>query len=137
MHLTRGYDADTIPQVRTHHVCLEDGVATLKTVEDCNVVDIVQRIEAAGFPAKMMSSKPITSPKPSANESCSTKKSDGDVKELAWAQRNSTAIAAGLLSSSCCLLQLVLNVLAMLNVVHIGCAGFNKVLGPWRTEMRT
>jgi hypothetical protein len=28
--------------------------------------------------------------------------------------------------------QLALNALAMLNVAHIGCAGFNKVLGPWR-----
>ena len=31
----------------------------------------------------------------------------------------------------------VANALAMLNVIHVGCAGFNKILGPWRTEMRT
>lgn len=44
--------------------------------------------------------------------------------------------AAGLLSSSCCLLQLAVNMLASLNVAHIGCAGFNKVLGPWRFHLR-
>jgi copper chaperone CopZ len=48
-----------------------------------------------------------------------------------------SAVVAGLLSSSCCVLQLGLNLLATLNVVHIGCAGFNKVLGPWRLHLRT
>merc|ERR1711871_216576 len=36
----------------------------------------------------------------------------------------------------CCLLQLMLNALSVLNVAHVGCAGFNKVLGPWRTQLR-
>lgn len=47
------------------------------------------------------------------------------------------SIAAGLLGSSCCLLQLGVNLLATLNLVHVGCAGFNKVLGPWRTLLRS
>jgi copper chaperone CopZ len=47
-----------------------------------------------------------------------------------------SAVLAGLLSSSCCLLQLAVNLLATLDVVHIGCAGFNKVLGPWRPHLR-
>ena len=104
-------------------------------------------------------------------------------------QHFGASIVAGLLSSSCCLLQLALNLLAALNMAHIGsaparphslrfppahgtrpqasqglrccrrcprpcaspqtapqtapcavwprrCAGFNKVLGPWRTELR-
>jgi len=46
------------------------------------------------------------------------------------------SIGAGLLSSSCCLLQLGLNLLASFNVLHVGCAGFNKVLGPWRWHLR-
>jgi hypothetical protein len=46
-------------------------------------------------------------------------------------------VASGMATSGCCLLQLALNGLAMLNIAHVGCAGFNKVLGPWRTEMRT
>ena len=41
-----------------------------------------------------------------------------------------TGIFAGLLSSSCCLLQLALNALSWFNVIHVGCAGFNKVLTP-------
>ena len=41
-----------------------------------------------------------------------------------------TSLLAGLLSSSCCLLQLALNLFA------VGCAGFNKVLGPVRSQAR-
>jgi len=41
-----------------------------------------------------------------------------------------TSVVAGLLSSSCCALQLVANSLAL------GCAGFNKFLGPARPWMR-
>lgn len=47
-----------------------------------------------------------------------------------------TGFVAGLLSSSCCLLQLVLNALSWFNVIHLGCAGFNKVLGPARPYLR-
>jgi len=43
---------------------------------------------------------------------------------------------AGLLSSSCCLVQLGLNLLSTMNVLHVGCAGFNKVLGPVRSIFR-
>ncbi len=46
-------------------------------------------------------------------------------------------IVAGLLSSSCCLLQLLLNALSWFNVIHVGCAGFNKLLGPPRPYLRT
>lgn len=45
-------------------------------------------------------------------------------------------ILAGLLSSSCCLLQLILNTLSWWNLVHVGCAGFNKILGPPRPYIR-
>jgi len=47
-----------------------------------------------------------------------------------------SSVVAGLLGSSCCLLQLGVNLLATLNVAHVGCAGFNKVLGPWRLHLR-
>jgi len=46
------------------------------------------------------------------------------------------AAATGLLSSSCCLIQLGANLLAALNVVHVGCTGLNKILGPWRPQLR-
>ena len=45
-------------------------------------------------------------------------------------------IIAGLLSSSCCFLQLILNALSWWNILHVGCAGFNKVLGPPRPYFR-
>ena len=47
-----------------------------------------------------------------------------------------TGILAGLLSSSCCLLQLGLNILSVFDIVHIGCAGFNVILGPLRPYLR-
>ena len=46
------------------------------------------------------------------------------------------SVSAGLLSSSCCALQLGLNLLSAFDVVHIGCAGFNKFLGPVRGVLR-
>ncbi len=45
-------------------------------------------------------------------------------------------ITAGLAASSCCLLQLGINLLAALDVAHLGCAGFNKWLGPARPYLR-
>lgn len=47
----------------------------------------------------------------------------------AWWQHVGS-LACGLLASSCCLVQLALNALS------VGCAGFNTVLGPWRTQLR-
>ena len=35
-----------------------------------------------------------------------------------------------------CILQLGLNVLSVFDVVHIGCAGFNIILGPMRPYLR-
>lgn len=50
--------------------------------------------------------------------------------ELLVAQKKGVVVTVwsvfGLVSSSCCAVQLVLN------VFNIGCAGFNTVLGPWR-----
>mmetsp|Transcript_5856 Transcript_5856/g.13558 ORF Transcript_5856/g.13558 Transcript_5856/m.13558 type:complete len:465 (-) Transcript_5856:75-1469(-) len=46
------------------------------------------------------------------------------------------SVVGGLLGSSCCLIQLVLNLLASLNILHIGCAGFNNILGPLRPKIR-
>jgi copper chaperone CopZ len=57
--------------------------------------------------------------------------------------RNTTSVSdftigilAGLLSSSCCILQLGLNVLSVFELIHIGCAGFNIILGPLRPYLR-
>lgn len=47
------------------------------------------------------------------------------------------AFAAGSIASSCCLIQLGINLLSYLNIVHVGCAGFNKTLGPLRPYTRS
>lgn len=46
------------------------------------------------------------------------------------------SVIAGLMGSSCCVLQLSLNLLSTFDIVHIGCAGFNKALGPVRPYVR-
>jgi copper chaperone CopZ len=46
-------------------------------------------------------------------------------------------IIAGMLSSSCCVLQICLNILSFFNLIHVGCVGFNKWLGPTRPFFRT
>jgi len=46
------------------------------------------------------------------------------------------AFAAGTIASSCCLFQLGLNLLASFNILHVGCAGFNTILGPLRPYTR-
>jgi len=47
------------------------------------------------------------------------------------------AFATGSIASSCCLFQLGLNLLSYLNIMHVGCAGFNSMLGPLRPYTRT
>lgn len=50
-----------------------------------------------------------------------------------WAQ----AFIGGLAGSSCCAVQLIINWLSSLNLITgIGCAGFNKTLGPIRGYVR-
>ena len=47
-------------------------------------------------------------------------------------------LVAGLLSSSCCAVQLLVNLLNSLDILkNVGCAGFNSYLGPIRWQMRT
>lgn len=47
------------------------------------------------------------------------------------------SVLGGLAGSSCCLIQLTLNLLSEFGVLHpIGCAGFNKILGPLRLYLR-
>lgn len=47
------------------------------------------------------------------------------------------AIITGSISSSCCFIQLCLNLLSSIYTLPIGCAGFNTTLGPWRPYTRT
>ena len=47
------------------------------------------------------------------------------------------AVIAGSISSSCCFIQLILAVISTYVSIPLGCAGFNKVLGPLRPYTRT
>jgi len=122
-----------IGEVVVHHVSLEEGLATVRLSQDSNVPEVRKiieaKLEAAGFP--------VTFEGDCSGGAAVAADAPRVVDSAGWARSNAAAVCAGLLSSSCCLLQLALNGLAVLNVAHIGCAGFNKVLGPWRTEMRT
>lgn len=85
----------------------------------------------AGFPSKKMSSNKV------GDDNINTNETDGREKIGANATlETSSCVAAGLLSSSCCAVQLGLNLLSSLNVIHVGCAGFNKHLGGWRPHAR-
>lgn len=85
---------------------------------------LIEQIQTAGFEATLQSMA-----KAEASASSAAKAEDVNCGPM-------SAVIAGLLSSSCCLLQLGVNLLATFNIVNIGCAGFNKVLGPWRTHLR-
>lgn len=95
---------------------------------DSIVPALINQIQAVGFEATLQSIGKSTA--------SSTAKVSDD-QDTSAGGGTLSAIAAGLASSSCCLLQLGVNLLATLNVAHIGCAGFNKFLGPWRLHIRT
>ena len=123
---------------------------------------LVDEINAAGFPASLVSISPTTPAdiaeleRPGNTESNAAAGGPSPLtagRDLpattatvqarrggtcAWGglQAWSQCVVGGLLGSSCCLLQLGANLLASLNIVHIGCTGFNKVLGPIRPQIR-
>jgi copper chaperone CopZ len=59
------------------------------------------------------------------------------IKNASAGKMYASGFSAGLASSSCCLFQLFLNGLSALGLLNVGCAGFNKTLGPWRTFFRS
>lgn len=127
-----------MPEVAAHKVCLEDGLAIVQLRRSYETTKqqqeaLISKLESAGFPA--------TAAQPSAARvtitaaTTSSQSGKGGASAAAatppptWAYPQHSligAVMAGLLSSSCCLLQLMLNALAVLNVAHVGCAGFNK-----------
>ncbi|KAK3260754.1 hypothetical protein CYMTET_30314 [Cymbomonas tetramitiformis] len=142
---------DACSAVTQSSVSLEEGMATIclsaPTASEASgsAEVLAQQLEAAGFPATIESL--MTMPSALTAEdlasdtsgTCVSKQGDstsaaGDSRRGMW--KWALSAAAGLLSSSCCLLQLFVNLLSMLNLAHVGCAGFNKVLGPHRFELR-
>lgn len=109
-----------------------------------------RQIIAAGFPARLHALQAATqadiqqiaartsdssAPAPPAPLQAKQAGEQAQGGRTQGAMEYAQCVLGGLLGSSCCLLQLGANALASLNVVHIGCAGFNKVLGPIRPQV--
>lgn len=109
-------------------------VATNKSPNDVDrdrcAAYLLVALETAGFPGTSTSMQRCDAP----INVTETNGNSGNRRSKPWILGS---VAGGLLGSSCCLLQLLLNWLSTLNVLHIGCAGFNKVLGPLRPFLRT
>lgn len=94
--------------------------------------EIIEQIQSAGFEATLQSvGRPVETVTSNIDASQS-----GFIRCASAGHSSISALIVGLLSSSCCLLQLGLNLLSALNLVQVGCAGFNKVLGPVRSYLR-
>ena len=123
------------------NVRLDDGEADVSIrTKECHVDDMCDQVTAIGFPASIASEEENQPEKgnqqekgtqlPTASVQADLQDSTSNLSTTMW------AVVAGLLSSSCCALQLGLNLLSTFNILHIGCAGFNKVLGPIRSITR-
>lgn len=134
------------PGVSSASVSLKDAKAIVSIEESANEstvsAAVMESISDAGFDASPWRPPSATT---SAVETDAERRSsphrpmassNSENENGSWSQVI-TGLAAGLLSSSCCLLQLGLNWLSALNVVHVGCAGFNKSLGPLRPFFRS
>ena len=131
------------PGVTDVQVRLDDNAADVSITDACNVQEMCAQVTDIGFPATCaarLQSPAVTKARPTTSTTCTTPTTPTSPTTPTTPNHATTwvfSIVAGLLSSSCCALQLGLNVLSTLNVVHIGCAGFNKVLGPLRTVTRS
>jgi len=96
---------------------------------------LCEAVEAIGFPAKVL--RVVELPEGNAAGEKKVKKSRKSDGTGSFMSQLTQAVAAGLLGSSCCLLQLGLNWLSVLDVLHVGCAGFNTYLGPLRIYIRS
>lgn len=131
-----GLDAEIVFEEKLLVVWLKEQGEVAEAVRD----RVLARLEAVGFPAtlKAMECGPTPS-KPAVQRAAASECDDcGKVADGSPASGLTTLkfFGLGLASSSCCLIQLALNGLAVLGLVQIGCAGFNKWLGPVRLPMR-
>merc|ERR1740130_1567534 len=137
--------ATTVRQLAHKHgsvldvnVSVNDGTATVQSslvhTDAASEFDIIAKeISAAKFPCSVVSvQRYVPNDKAVAQDGAEAGKQLPEGSLQSWA----VAVVAGLLSSSCCVLQMAINLLSYLDVVQLGCAGFNKVLGPIRTPLR-
>lgn len=125
----------SISNVLDYHVNLGHATVTYagerEKVEEC----VINAIADSGFSATVQ--------RPSRKERLKSKTTHKLSKELRQLKKYFLnygdyvwSIGVGLLGSSCCILQLGINGLSAAGLVHLGCAGFNKLLGPIRHYVR-
>jgi copper chaperone CopZ len=154
--ITNGLLSTVSDAVVTVQANLDAGVVTVEVEKGVDreekelVSTISQTLEDLGFPAKFLdvisdnhdasTGTETTAKNTDAKLSTDEKEKDGSNSGNTTAPHGDfsflQAFVAGSLSSSCCLIQLGLNFLSAFDVLHIGCAGFNKVLGPLRPYTR-
>eukprot|EP00501_MAST-03F_sp_TOSAG23-6_P000397 GSMAST32.ASY1.ANO1.409.1 assembled CDS len=125
--IRRILDNDNRIGMHTVSARTQSAVVSILDIEKMNSIakELSVTFGSAGFPASLASL--------SSKEENSFKK-----KNTSWSDEFLGAIVGGLLGSSCCILQLGLNILTSFHILHgIGCAGFNKYLGPLRPYLRT
>lgn len=110
----------------------EDKESTDKTLKD-----ICEAMEDIGFPTTVVDGSTTQHERTAAKGTGANGAIDDDDMTLKSGASTFQAFIAGLLGSSCCIAQLILNCLSALDLVHVGCAGFNKSLGPLRNVIRS
>ncbi|CAD7925268.1 unnamed protein product [Amoebophrya sp. A120] len=101
---------------------------------DSRPADIATAVTDAGFPSSVLAVNDVV-----ADDSTqSPSREDNEVLAPSPSFEQGILIPAinGLLSSSCCLVQLLLNLLSAYDILHAGCAGLNTSLGPLRNQIR-
>jgi len=137
---------DSVPQVLQREVQLEQKrVKALLAVRAEEARDevlpkLLQSIADAGFKAALAGIEDVDTMTPvesvEAIDQAELSCCEGSRLSIGGSAGLPLSIGAGLVSSSCCLLQLGVNLLTAMNLAHVGCAGFNKVLGPVRPQLR-
>ena len=148
---TIGNTIRAVPGVQTCRISLETGEAWVSLVlgpekhphhhhSNHSAVlaetgrELCDKVGEVGFPTTVVSITTAPATAKAAIQPAS--KSDTETTPSSLWRDLLHSFSAGLLSSSCCALQLGLNLLSAFDIVHVGCAGFNKVLGPARGVLR-
>ena len=123
---------------RVVSVSVEDSKAIFEvrndeTTRSAALAKLIDDLDAKGFPAHVVEE---TSLCPGISSKAGTCAKIFRLDHMSrWC--DIVSCISALLASSCCVIQLGLNVLSTLDVVHLGCAGFNTILGPLRPYTRT
>lgn len=124
--------AEAHSAVQRCDVDIDNATASLVITDDANAevtaAEVAAALAAGGYPLKsVIGAEAVVSHKEAAGAS---------VWQRVACDPRLGGLIGGLLGSSCCAVQLCLNLLATLGVASIGCAGFNTRLGPLRPYTR-